>query len=133
MAALEDIVAKLNGSKKTNAVEAIMKWTKETDGGGPGYVNKRFINLDYSTEINLNGTTVSMLDLLDLAPTDMAELFEQAGLRVTRKWKDLHVLSWSWITMNGWLPAPFRALQALALAVWPLRWQYQVYHLCVKS
>ena len=65
MAALEDIVAKLNGSKKTNAVEAIMKWTKETDGGGPGYVNKRFINLDYSTEINLNGTTVSMLDLLD--------------------------------------------------------------------
>ena len=60
-------------------------------------------------------------------------LFEQAGLRVTRKWKDLHVLSWSWITMNGWLGAPIRALQALALAVWPLRWQYQVYHLCVKS
>jgi ubiquinone/menaquinone biosynthesis C-methylase UbiE len=60
-------------------------------------------------------------------------LFEQAGLRVTRKWKDLHVLSWSWITMNGWLGAPFRALQALALAVWPLRWQYQVYHLCVKA
>ena len=60
-------------------------------------------------------------------------LFEQAGLRVTRKWKDLHVLSWSWITMNGWLGAPIRALQALALAVWPLRWQYQVYHLCVKA
>ncbi len=60
-------------------------------------------------------------------------LFEQAGLRVTRKWKDLHVLSWSWVTMNGWLRAPFRALQALALLVWPLRWQYQVYHLCVKA
>lgn len=60
-------------------------------------------------------------------------LFEQAGLRVTRKWKDLHVLSWSWISMNGFLPAPFRALQALALLVWPLRWQYQVYHLCVKD
>ena len=60
-------------------------------------------------------------------------LFEQAGLRVTRKWKDLHVLSWSWISMNGFLPAPFRALQALALLVWPLRWQYQVYHLCVKA
>lgn len=60
-------------------------------------------------------------------------LFEQAGLRVTSKWKDLHVLSWNWITMNGWLRAPFRALQALALLVWPLRWQYQVYHLCVKT
>ena len=24
---------------------------------------------------------------------------------------------------------PVRALQAMALAVWPLKWQYQVYHL----
>jgi ubiquinone/menaquinone biosynthesis C-methylase UbiE len=60
-------------------------------------------------------------------------LFEQAGLRVTSKWKDLHVLSWSWISMNGWSRAPFRALQALALLFWPLRWQYQVYHLCTKA
>ena len=65
--------------------------------------------------------------------TEWESLFGQAGLRVTRKWKDLHVLSWSWISMNGFLPAPFRALQALALLVWPLRWQYQVYHLCVKA
>ena len=60
-------------------------------------------------------------------------LFEEAGLRVTRKWKDLHVLSWSWITMNGWQRAPFRMLQAVALILWPLRWQYQVYHFCVKA
>ena len=60
-------------------------------------------------------------------------LFKQAGLRVTRKWKDLHVLSWSWIVMNGWLHAPFRMLQAVALPLWPLRWQYQVYHLCEKA
>ena len=60
-------------------------------------------------------------------------LFNQAGLRVTRKWKDLHVLSWSWISMNGPVRAPIRALQAVALSVWPLRWQYQVYHLCVKA
>lgn len=60
-------------------------------------------------------------------------LLNQAELRVTRKWKDLHVLSWSWITMNGWLAAPLRGLQALALVAWPLRWQYQVYHLCVKA
>lgn len=60
-------------------------------------------------------------------------LFEEAGLRVTRKWKDLHVLSWSWIRMSGWQRAPLRLLQALALLVWPLRWQYQVYHLCEKA
>lgn len=60
-------------------------------------------------------------------------LFQQAGIRVTRKWKDLHVLSWGWITMNGWLQAPFRILQAMALPLWPLRWQYQVYHLCEKA
>ena len=60
-------------------------------------------------------------------------LFEQAGLRVSRKWKDLHVLSWNWISMNGWLRAPFRAIQACLLLIWPLRWQYQVYHLCEKD
>jgi len=60
-------------------------------------------------------------------------LFEQAGLRVTRKWKDLHILSWGWILMNGWRRAPFRILQAVALPLWPLRWQYQVYHLCEKA
>ena len=59
------------------------------------------------------------------------QLFNQAGLQVKHKWKDLHVLSWSWIGMNGWAQAPIRAMQAVALAFWPLKWQYQVYHLCV--
>jgi ubiquinone/menaquinone biosynthesis C-methylase UbiE len=57
-------------------------------------------------------------------------LFNAAGLSVTSKWKDLHVLSWSWISMNGWLAVPLRAAQALVLPLWPVRWQYQVYHLC---
>lgn len=61
------------------------------------------------------------------------DLLQQAGLTVTVKWKDLHVMSWNWVLMNGWLAAPLRALQVLALVVWPLRWQYQVYHLCVKA
>ena len=60
-------------------------------------------------------------------------LFEQAGLSVTRRWKDLHVLSWDWIRMNGWPMVPVRAAQAIALALWPLKWQYQVYHLCEVS
>ena len=60
-------------------------------------------------------------------------LFNLAGLKVSRKWKDLHVLSWGWVSMNGWIHVPIRGLQALALALWPLKWQYQVYHLCEKS
>jgi ubiquinone/menaquinone biosynthesis C-methylase UbiE len=57
-------------------------------------------------------------------------LFESCGLEVRRRWRDLHVLSWSWISSRGPLAMPLRAAQALALAVWPLQWQYQVYHLC---
>lgn len=57
-------------------------------------------------------------------------LFESAGLRVEKRWKDLHVISWEWICLGKWYAWPVRALQALMLASWPLRWQYQVYHLC---
>jgi ubiquinone/menaquinone biosynthesis C-methylase UbiE len=58
------------------------------------------------------------------------KLFEGTGLEVERRWSDLHVLSWSWISANGLGSIPFRAAQALALTLWPLNWQYQVYHLC---
>jgi SAM-dependent methyltransferase len=60
-------------------------------------------------------------------------LFQAADLTVTARWKDLHVLSWRWISMNGWMAVPVRALQALALPLWPLKWQYQVYFLCRKN
>jgi SAM-dependent methyltransferase len=59
------------------------------------------------------------------------ELFESAGLVVLHRWKDLHVLSRSWIFRGPWYRWPLRAGQALALPLWPLSWQYQVYHLCV--
>lgn len=55
-------------------------------------------------------------------------IFEAGGLSTTRRWKDLHVLSWSWCTSQGWPQAALRILQALALPFWPLAWQYQVYH-----
>ena len=61
------------------------------------------------------------------------ELFSAAGLSIDRRWRDLHVLSWHWIGLGGvggWIP---RALQALMLPVWPLGWQYQVYHLCHRK
>lgn len=59
-------------------------------------------------------------------------LFESAGLSVERRWRDLHVLSWEWIASGRWYHVPLRAAQAALLPVWPLAWQYQVYHLCHK-
>lgn len=58
------------------------------------------------------------------------ELFESVGLCIRRRWKDLHVLSASWVTRGPWLLWPVRLGQALALPFWPLSWQYQVYYLC---
>ena len=55
-------------------------------------------------------------------------LFQSAGLELTGRWKDLHVLSWSWIASRGWWQMPIRTLQGMALLFWPLEWQYQVYH-----
>src|SRR5690606_38797234 len=60
-------------------------------------------------------------------------IFCDAGLQVTERWKDLHVLSWSWIGRGSWYQVPIRLLQALLLAIWPLSWQYQVYHLCAEA
>lgn len=57
-------------------------------------------------------------------------LFSQVELRVMSRWRDLHVLDWRWISASKWYLTPLRALQAIALVIWPLRWQYQVYHLC---
>ncbi|MEX0950878.1 MAG: SAM-dependent methyltransferase, partial [Gammaproteobacteria bacterium] len=61
------------------------------------------------------------------------ELFDSAGLQVTERWKDLHVLSYDWICMHGWKKAPLRLLQAMCLVIWPLRWQYQIYFMCKRK
>ncbi len=60
-------------------------------------------------------------------------LFVAGGLSVADRWKDLHVLDVGWIKKGKIYTWPFRALQALLLVIWPLRWQYQVYHRCVVS
>lgn len=68
------------------------------------------------------------------ALSEWGKLFESAGIRVRYRWPDLHVLSPSWIFRGAWHAWPVRAAQALALPLWPLEWQYQVYHLCtIKS
>ena len=59
-------------------------------------------------------------------------VFLAAGLLVEERWKDLHVLSWSWIGAKSMYHIPFRLVQAISLICWPLSWQYQVYHLCCK-
>jgi SAM-dependent methyltransferase len=70
-------------------------------------------------------------DVLELAAWE--RLFEDAGLHVVAKWRDLHPLSRSWICRGNILSWPLRAMQALALATWPTAWQYQVYHYCRTS
>lgn len=57
-------------------------------------------------------------------------LFTEAGLTVIDTWRDLHPLSFGWITNGPVWRWPMRAAQAVALAIWPVNWQYQVYFLC---
>lgn len=63
---------------------------------------------------------------------EWTQLFEDAGLMVDASWRDLHVVSWRWISAGKWYLIPLRALQALMLTLWPLKWQYQIYFLCRK-
>ena len=65
--------------------------------------------------------------------TEWRELFSSAGLEVRHRWRDLHILSPTWIFRGSWYAWPVRAAQALALPLWPLEWQYQVYHLCTMK
>jgi len=66
-----------------------------------------------------------------LSLSEWEKLFNRAGLKVIKRWKDLHVLNFQWIVRRGWIYSPFRFLQAVMLCLWPITWQYQVYHLCV--
>ena len=52
------------------------------------------------------------------------------GLTIESRWKDLHILNRAWILRHPYPLVPVRLTQALLLLIWPLKWQYQVYHLC---
>jgi hypothetical protein len=67
-------------------------------------------------------------DVLEL--DSWRKLFEASGLRVIARWRDLHPLSLHWIRHGNPVFWPVRAAQALALTLWPIAWQYQVYHYC---
>jgi len=92
-------------------------------------------NKDFLTrKLGLYGGTYQV-DAMEVVRTldEWNVLFEAAGLTVLKRWKDLHVLTWNWISANGLRKAPVRALQAMALPFWPIGWQYQVYHLAAIS
>ena len=61
------------------------------------------------------------------------KLLDESGFNVVERWSDLHPISRSWIMRGNFLFWPIRLVQALALALWPLEWQYQVYHYCVLA
>lgn len=61
---------------------------------------------------------------------EWARMFRDCGIDIHERWKDLHVLDREWIVRPPWRMVLPRLLQALALLVWPLDWQYQVYHRC---
>jgi len=92
-------------------------------------------NKDFLTrKLGLYGGTYQV-DAKEVVRTldEWETLFVAAGLLVEERWKDLHVLNMRWITTGRFYMWPFRALQCLLLMVWPLRWQYQVYHRCVRK
>ena len=60
-------------------------------------------------------------------------LFEAEGLTVQQRWRDLHPLSRAWIFRGSIGNRLIRILQAIALSIWPIAWQYQVYFLCKAS
>ena len=60
------------------------------------------------------------------------DLFRTAGLAVQRRWRDLHILDHRWIATGPRGQWVLRATQAALLPIWPIAWQYQVYHLCKK-
>lgn len=90
--------------------------------------NKDFL----SRKLGLFGGTYQV-DAKEVVRTlpEWEALFDAAGLRVTDKWKDLHVLDPDWIARGNPITWPVRAAQAAVLPLLPVRWQYQVYHQCV--
>ncbi|MCZ6516430.1 MAG: methyltransferase domain-containing protein [Gammaproteobacteria bacterium] len=60
-------------------------------------------------------------------------MFQRSGLRVEKRWKDLHIVSMEWI-FSGSLPRNLmRLLSAVIIMFLPIALQYQVYFLCYRK
>jgi len=62
---LADIFERMNKAGQHDSIEQIMKWNKSDTLEAAGYTQKRHIKLDYSAKVNVNGRTVSVMELLD--------------------------------------------------------------------
>jgi ubiquinone/menaquinone biosynthesis C-methylase UbiE len=92
-------------------------------------------NKDFLTrKLGLFGGTYQV-DAREVVRTlaEWESLFQSAGLVVIERWRDLHILNRHWITNGRFYLWPLRLIQGLLLAIWPLRWQYQVYHRCAAQ
>jgi SAM-dependent methyltransferase len=79
------------------------------------------------------GTNQAQVQEDVLALAEWQRLFESAGLEVLQRWKDLHMLNPDWIRLgHGPLQLLLRSAQAAVLPLWPIAWQYQVYHYCCR-
>jgi len=65
MASIDEIIRVMNRKNRQSSIEQVTQWLKTDDIGAAGYTNKRYINLDYAAKVNVNGRTVSIMDLLD--------------------------------------------------------------------
>jgi SAM-dependent methyltransferase len=87
-----------------------------------------------SRRLGLYGGTGQVAIRETVRPLDeWSAMLADAGLRVDARWRDLHPLGREWITHGPAFGWPLRAAQALALAAWPIAWQYQVYFLCSSA
>jgi ubiquinone/menaquinone biosynthesis C-methylase UbiE len=87
-----------------------------------GFLTRR-LGLYRGTEQTAIRETVRSID-------EWENLFRDAGITVYQRWRDLHPLSAHWIQTGPFWRWPLRAMQAVALLLWPMRWQYQIYFLC---
>lgn len=78
------------------------------------------------------GTNQSGVRETVLSIGEWRAMLEASGLHIQAMHRDLRPLSFGWINQGGFVSRIVRAAQAMALALWPLGWQYQVYFRCRK-
>ncbi len=90
-----------------------------------GFLTRR---LGFYTGTNQNGVRETVLSI-----TQWQTMLETAGLHIDGTYRDLRPLSVAWINRGGMVSCLLRAVQACALALWPMAWQYQIYFRCRKK
>lgn len=90
-----------------------------------GFLTRRLGLYKGTNQTSINETVRSI--------EEWSDMLRDAGLEIISVWRDLHPLSRGWIAQGAFWQWPIRALQAIALSIWPVGWQYQIYFLCKSS